>query len=193
MFKKYSIWFLIILFSAVYVTYSIVRHLKFETGVFDLGYYDQFLWLASHGKAIYSSVLEAPFWVDHFFPSLFLLTPLYWIWDSPLTLLSFQSFFVALGAYPIYKLSMRKTDSFAFSITLAFTYLMFYGLQNAIAFDFHTVTLGPTLLAFMFWFYEEKRFKLFWLSLFIFVGLQENFFILASAFGVFFNYPFPRF
>jgi len=40
-------------------------------------------------------------------------------------------------------------------------------------------------LAFIFWFYEEKRFKLFWILLLVFVGLQENFFVLAAALGLF--------
>jgi uncharacterized membrane protein len=185
MLKKHLIWVLIILFSVIYGTYSVVRHLKFETYIFDLGYYDQLLWLVSHGKPFFSSVIEAHPWTDHFSPSLFLLVPLYWIWDSPVVLLVFQAVFVSLGAYPIYLLSMKKTKSFLFSSAIAICYLLFYGLQNAIAYDFHTVALGPTLLAFIFWFYDEKKYKVFWLLLIIFVGLQENFFILSSALGLF--------
>ena len=185
MFKKYFIWFLIFLFFLIYGSYSVVRHLKFETYIFDLGYYDQLIWLVSKGKPLFSSVIEAQPWVDHFSPSVFLLAPLYWIWESPIVLLIFQAFFISLGAYPIFKLSLTKTKSFLFSSLLSVCYLLFYGLQNAISYDFHAVALGPTLLAFIFWFYEEKRFKLFWISLLVFVGLQENFFILAAALGLF--------
>jgi len=185
MFKKWGIWILIVLFALIYSVYSVVRHLRMETYIFDLGYYDQLIWLASHGKKIYSSILESLPWIDHFSPSVFLLTPLYWIWDSPLALLTFQAVFISFGAYPIYKLSINKTKSNLFSLTLSFCYLIFYGLQNAISYDFHAVALGPTLLAFIFWFYEEKRFKFFWLALLIFAGLQENFLIFASAYGVF--------
>ncbi len=179
------VWVLILAFGTLYSIYSVVRHLRFETYIFDLGYYDQLLWLAAHGKKIFSSVIEAHPWVDHFSPSIFLLTPLYWLWSDPRVLLIFQAGFIALGAYPIYKLSLRKTNSYIFSISLSLCYLTFYGLQNAIAYDFHAVVLGPTLLAFLFWFYEEKKFRLFWPTLIIFVGLQENFFILASAIGLF--------
>jgi len=186
MFKKYFIRVLIFIFSVVYGTYSVVRHLKFETYIFDLGYYDQLIWLISRGRPLFSSVIEAHPWVDHFSPSLFLLVPLYWIWDSPLVLLIFQAVFISLGAYPIYLLSLKKTKSIVFSSLLAVCYLLFYGLQNAVAYDFHAVTLGPTLMAFIFWFYEEKRYKWFWIILVVFTGLQENFFILASALGLFF-------
>lgn len=179
------VWLLIVIYTVFYSIYSVVRHLKFETYIFDLGYYDQLLWLAANGKKIFSSVIEAHPWVDHFSPSIFLLTPLYFIWENPIILLIFQVFFVCLGAYPIFNLAIKKTNNYYFSLVLTFSYLTFYGLQNAIAYDFHAVTLGSTLLAFIFWFYEEKRFKLFWLSLIIFAGLQENFLILSSALGVF--------
>ena len=185
MLKKYYIWFLILLFSVIYGTYSVVRHLKFETYIFDLGYYDQLIWLVSRGKPLFSSVIEARPWVDHFSPSIFLLAPLYWIWESPIMILIFQAFFISLGAYPIFNLSLKRTKSVLFSSLLSVCYLLFYGLQNAISYDFHAVALGPTLLAFIFWFYEEKKNILFWFFIIIFVGLQENFFILASALGMF--------
>lgn len=176
---------LITFYALFYSVYSVTHHIKFETYIFDLGYYDQLLWLAAHGKSIFSSVIEAHPWVDHFSPSFFLLTPLYFIWESPIMLLVFQAVFICLGAYPIYRLAIKKTKNVVFSVALVISYLTFYGLQNAIAYDFHAVALGPTLLAAIFWFYEEKNFKFFWISLFIFAGLQENFLILAAALGVF--------
>lgn len=156
-----------------------------ETYLFDLGFYDQLIWLVSRGKPLYTSLLQVHPWVDHFSPSIFLLVPLYWLGGGAKTLVTFQAMFACLGAYPIYILALKKTKSYLFSLVLAFSYLAYYGLQNALSFDFHPVTLGATLLAFMFLFYEEKKFRLFWILLIIFVGLQENFFILAAAFGIF--------
>lgn len=187
------LWAIIFLYGFVYSLYSVVRHLKFETYIFDLGYYDQLLWLAANGKKIFSSVIEAHPWVDHFSPTFFLLTPLYLIWESPLILLIFQSVFICFGAYPIFMLVIKRTKSNLFSLTLVFSYLTFYGLQNAIGYDFHPVALGPTLLAFIFWFYEEKKFIHFWICLALFAGLQENFLILSAALGLFLGFAYKDF
>lgn len=183
--KRYGIWILILVFSIVYSVYSVVRHLRIESYIFDLGYYDQLIWLVSRFKPLFSTPIWAHPWTDHFSPSIFLLVPLYWFGGGAKTLVTFQAVFACLGAYPIYRLSLKKTNHLAFSLVLAFAYLIYYGLQNAVDFDFHAVTLGPTLLAFILWFYEEKKFKFFWLTLAIFVGLQENFFILSAALGLF--------
>jgi uncharacterized membrane protein len=115
-------------------------------------------------------------------PTIYLLSPLYGF-GTMHNVSPFQSVFICLGAYPIYLLSLKNKQFYIFFSPVV-CYRFFTELK-IIAFDFHAVTLGPTLLAFIFWFYETKKFKAFWLTLVLFVGLQENFFILASAFGLF--------
>jgi len=82
-------------------------------------------------------------------------------------------------------LAKKKIKNEWLSLTAAFAYLSFYGIQNAIAFDFHPIVLASTPLAWLFWFYEKRQFKLFWITILLFIGLQENLFLLASALGVF--------
>ena len=180
-----EIWILIVLFGVLYSLYSIVRHLSFDSLIFDLGVYDQIIWLVSRGKPLFSSILESHPWADHFTPTLLLLTPVYWIWDNVIILLLFQAFFVSLGAYPIYLLALKKTRNKLISLTLSFSYLSFFGIQNAVAFDFHPIVLATTLLAYISWFYEEKKYKIFWLTFVLFIGLQENFFLTAIALGIY--------
>jgi uncharacterized membrane protein len=183
--KKYSIWLLIFFSSLIYTVYSLIRHYRYESLIFDLGVYDQIIWLFAKGKPFFSSILEAHPWGDHFTPALLLLAPLFYLWDNASILLIFQAIFVCLGAYPLYLLAKKKTNHQLFALTISFTYLFFYGIQNAIAFDFHPIVLATTLLAWLFWAYEEKKSKLFWLLIILIILLQENFFLLISAFGLF--------
>jgi len=183
--KKYGIWLLMAVFGLIYSFYAVVRHLRFESFIFDLGVYDQEVWLASRFKPLFSSVLEAPFFADHLTPSLVLLAPLYWVWDNVVMLLIFQALFAVWGAYPVYLLAKKKLESEAVALVMAFGYLAFYGLQNAIAFDFHPIVLATTMLAWLLWAYEEKKVKLFWLLVLLIGGLQENFWLLLAALGVF--------
>src|SRR3972149_4893959 len=119
--KHTKIWILIILFSIIYSLFSVVRHVRLETDIFDLGYYDQLIWLYGRG-IFYTSVLEAHPWVDHFTPSLALLSPLFIIWDSPIILLIFQSVFICLGSYPIYKLALKKLKRNDTALVISFAY-----------------------------------------------------------------------
>lgn len=177
---------LVFFFGLLYSFFSIARHLRFESFGFDLGIYDQVIWLASRGLPLFSSLLDYHAWGDHFTPTLVLLAPLYWLWESPLVLLFFQAFFAAFGAVPIYLLAQKKIkdQTLAFSLTLA--YLLFFGLQNALAFDFHPIVLAATLLAWLFYLYEIKKWLFFWLVLVLFLGLQENFALTTTALGLYF-------
>jgi uncharacterized membrane protein len=151
------------------------------------------IWLVSRGKPLFSTVLQTHFFGDHFTPTLILLAPLYWLWDNALMLLIFQAFFCAFGVFPIYFLALKKTKDQWLSLTISFCYLAFFGVQNAIAFDFHPIVLATTLFAWVLWFYEEKKWKLFWVSIILILGLQENFSAFLSAYGLFLIFQFRDF
>lgn len=185
LFNNYILVVLVLFFSVIYSFYSISSHLRFKTFAYDLGIYDQIIWLASRFKAPYSSILGYFAWGDHFTPTFLLLAPLYWLWDNVMMLLLFQAFFLSLGAVPIYLLSVKKIKNRLISFSLSFAYLLFFGFQNAMAFDFHPLTLAPTFLAFLFYFYEEKKWWLFWLFFLLMLGLQENLALLSIGLGVF--------
>lgn len=182
---KNGIWVLIFASGAIYSFYGIVRHLRFESLSYDLGIYDQMIWLVSHGKPLYSSLMDMPFWADHFNPSLILLAPLYWLWDKVIILLLFQAFFACFGALPIWLLARKKTKDELFSLVIALAYVCFFGLQNALTYDFHPIVLAATLLAWLFYFYETKKDWFFWPILIVLLGLQENFALLTIALGLY--------
>jgi len=182
---KQGIWVLIFASGAIYSLYGIVRHLRFQSLVYDLGIYDQMIWLVSQGKPLYSSLMDMPFWADHFNPSLILLAPLYWLWDNVVILLLFQAFFACFGALPIWLLARKKTKDELFSLVIALAYVCFFGLQNALTYDFHPIVLAATLLAWLFYFYETKKDWFFWPILIVLLGLQENFALLTIALGLY--------
>ncbi len=182
---KNLIWVLIVLFTGWYAFFSIVRHIRYETFIFDLGYYDQILWIVSHGKPFFSSIIGAHPWSDHFSPTFLLLTPLYLLHSSPLWLLLIQAVALPLGGYPLYKLALLKTKSAFVSLSLAFSYMSFWGIMSAISFDFHPLALGAPALLFVIWFYETKRWKLFWIATVLFAGLQENYLFFVAFLGIY--------
>lgn len=179
---------LVLLAGSVYSFFSLSRHLRFESFGFDLGIYDQILWLGAKGEPLFSSLLDFHPWGDHLTPSLLLLSPLYWLWDNVAILLLFQAFFAAFGAVPVFLLAKKTTNCSLVSAILSFAYLAFFGIQNALAFDFHPIVLATTLLAWLFYFYETKRTFWFWATLIIFLGLQENFALTTFALGIYFAF-----
>src|SRR5512139_504088 len=81
--------------TAFYAAYLVTRFKSLDYGLLDLGIYDQAVREYSHFHAPHSPVVALPSadspglsqLSDHFTPILALIAPLYWIHDSPVTLL----------------------------------------------------------------------------------------------------------
>lgn len=91
--------FFIFFFTTLYTLLSVIHRSRFDSFAYDLGIYDQIIWEYSRFKIPYSSIKEKIIFGDHFTPTLVLLAPLYWIWDSVSVLLVFQAFWVSLSAF----------------------------------------------------------------------------------------------
>ena len=138
--------------GALAVFYSAValrRHVELLTSAYDLGIYDQAVRSYSQGHLPFNSVQGPHFLVlgDHFSPVLALLAPLYWIHDSPTTLLVAQSVLIAIGVVPLMKWALEAVGPGA-ALVVGFGYGLSFGVANAVTFDFHEVAFAAPLLSF---------------------------------------------
>ena len=77
----------------------------------------------------------------YFTPSVVLLTPVYALWPSPVTLLIVQSVVVALGAWPVFQLAKESLGAPWLAAGYVCVYLMFPALLAANLYDLHGITL----------------------------------------------------
>ncbi|MEK7559452.1 MAG: DUF2079 domain-containing protein [Patescibacteria group bacterium] len=183
---KFNFRFLIlwvIILSILYSTLSILRHMHFQSGGFDLGIYDQAVWQYSNFLFPYNTIKERLILGDHLTLTLPLLAPLYWIWDNVKILLIFQSIWISFSTVAVYLVTkIRKFSPFV-CFSIAFLYSLFYGIQFAIFFDFHPIVIGIGLFAWSIYFLEAKRKKLFLLSLTLALFTQEDMGLVLAGLG----------
>lgn len=186
-FYKFAPFLLFLLASISYSVLSIIRHNNFQSFAYDLGIYDQAIWLYSRILAPFSTVKMPSMLIlaDHFNPSLSLLAPIYWIVDDVRILLIAQALIFTTSGYPIYKLAKIYLKKIYLSLTILFAYYFFWGIQLALVFDFHEITIVTSLLSWLFYFASNKRWKTFFLMMIIFLGLKEDTSIIMASLGVF--------
>jgi uncharacterized membrane protein len=180
---------LIILLAAfVYSSLSILRHLHFSSGAFDLGIFDQTIWLYSRFQAPYitmrANLLNEHALGDHFHPILILLAPLYWLTDRVEALLIAQALLFALAILPIFLFAEKRVGRRA-AYLLALSYALFWGVQQAIVFDFHEVAIAVPLIAFAIYFIDEKRWRLYFLCAAMLLLTKENLSITVAFLGIY--------
>jgi uncharacterized membrane protein len=122
--------------------------------------------------------------LNHFGPSLALFAPLYWIWDDVRALLIAQTVLIGASAIPLYWLGKKLTLPWYFLIASLISYLLFYGYQFAVNFDVHTLVFGATLIPWLIWCIEERKYNAAAILFVIILGMKENFGVLTGAIGL---------
>jgi len=123
------------------------RYQGFSAQAYDLGIFDQALWLISSNRVPFVTVRGLHILGDHFTPCLFPLAALYRLGLGTRGLLAFQVLVLALGAVPAFRLAMRHNSSPSTALLVSAAYLMHPALQRMNLFDFHPVALStPAVL-----------------------------------------------
>lgn len=164
-------------FFVAYSTLSIVRHNHYQSFGYDLGINDQVVWRYSRFQPPLTTSDPYPTktkLVTHIELPYAIISPFYWIWSSPVTLLLLQAFFVSSSGLAIYLLAKRKELHPLICLVLVISYLAFYGVQNALLFDVHSSSFACAIIAWFIYFLDSKKTRLSILFLFLAITAKEN-------------------
>jgi uncharacterized membrane protein len=186
-FPQVLLWFIVVLYVALML--RLVFQLQgnifgFQTG-FDLAIFDQATWLISRGLTPFVTVRGTHIMGDHFSAILYLLAPLYWIWDDTRILLVAQTVALAAGAFPVFALARHKTASPAAALVFATAYLLMPAVQWSNTYEFHPDTFATPCLLAAFWFLTCRRWKLYFLFLSLTALTKETMGLTILALGIY--------
>jgi uncharacterized membrane protein len=119
---------------------------------FDMGIYDQGVWLLSRFHAPFVTIMGRNLFGDHASLILLLVTPFYWIYPRAPTLLVLQSVSLALGALPVYLLARVRLGSTALATVLGGAFLLHPAIQGGNLEQFHPECFLVPLIGFAVYF-----------------------------------------
>ncbi len=176
-----------LLFTVAGILVSLHRFWQYDVYFYDFGIFDEAIWRTAHFQApIIEHFVHEGQWIfgDHFNPTIFILSPLYWITDRSEVILIVQAAIFGISGSLLYFLSKKITNNSLYSIAILNCYFLFIGLQNAVITDFHEVSL--TVLSFLLIYiaFEKKSSVLYWTSLLLMLGTKESNFTVGIAIGI---------
>jgi len=174
---------MITLFVGSFVWLTWLTHARFGTFGFDLGIFDQGVWLLSRFRDPFVTIRGLPLFGDHASYILVLVAPLYWIWADPRLLLLLQVVFLAIPAASVYLIGMRRLGSRLAGLAVAAAYLAFPALQWASIWHFHPETLAAGFLGLAALAADRQR----WRAMAVWLGLallcKEDVGLVVAGFG----------
>ena len=120
---------LVLAYVGGFTFWSVPRHASFHTGAFDIGIFDQGVWLLSRFHDPFVTVRGLNLFADHSSFILLLVVPLYWLWDSPVVLLVTQTLAIGLAAIPLYLLARDLLGSAWLGVAVAGVFLLNPAIQ----------------------------------------------------------------
>jgi len=173
--KFYEIILLIFItvFILIFSFLSIKRYKTLNSYYYDLGIMNQVVYNTSRGRILEMTnqdlMKNVSRFAIHFDPIIVIFAPFYWIYSGPEVLLVGQSIILGLGAIAIWLICQKILKNKPISLLFSLLYLMYFGVQRAVLFDFHAVTLVTTFFLFALYFQETKKWQ--WFYFFIILSL----------------------
>lgn len=119
---------------------------------------------------------------DHFHPILVTLAPFYWLFPSGSTLLIIQAVLFSASVWPIVSLAQEKLGRFPAAL-VGFSYVMSWGLLNAVWAQFHEIAYAVPLIAFgLVWWVRGKTTPAI-VAFCLLVFVKEDLGLTVAAFG----------
>ncbi|MCA9372204.1 DUF2079 domain-containing protein [Candidatus Woesebacteria bacterium] len=156
------------MFTFAYILLALNRYWQFESGYYDLGIFDTALWKVAHFQTPiidHFKLSGKNIFADHFHPSIFILAPIYWFTDKTEAILVAQAIIVGLSGVVLFHIAKDKLRNAFAAISIVIAYFLFIGLQNALAFDFHEVTVMTLPLMLLYWAIFTEKKKLYYIFL----------------------------
>lgn len=186
---------LLLFFGACIVTYAVIillitysNYSRMVSQSIDVFYYHQVVWQLSEFKIPYLYKFNTPLfaaWSQHFEPILYLIAPVYWFIKSTTVLMILQAIIFLSGGVPIYLTVKKILGSRFIGMSLVFSYLAFEGTQFGIAYGFHPIMLFPAIFFWMYYFYTQKRIKLYFLFVILSLFVKEEVAFIMIFWGIY--------
>jgi uncharacterized membrane protein len=163
-----------LLYSLVFGTLTWRQQSNFGTFGFDMGIYDQGIWLVSRGRTPFVTVRGLNYFGHHVNLVTLLLVPGYWLGGGPHLLYLVETLALASGAAPLYLLGVDRIGRAWPAAILALTYLLYPSLEWINWWHFHpdALIIAPLLWAYLF--ARRRRLRPFVISVIIALSCKED-------------------
>ncbi len=160
-----------------------LKYVRFDYWGWDLSLYAQLMWNLCHGHTT-TSLFGGSFLIDHANYIAFLLVPLYFFFQSALTLLYFKLIAFFIGSYVLYLIAQKRLGG-AWALGLMLAYIFYPANVAMLFFEFNFENLALPLIFASFYFLEQRRWLPFIICALVLALVKENMPLVVAMFGVY--------
>jgi uncharacterized membrane protein len=161
-------------YVVVFGTLTWAQQSNFGTFGFDMGLYDQGIWLLSRFKEPFLTGRGLNFFGHHVNPITLLFIPAYWLGAGPHFLYLVETVWMALGAVPVWLLARDRLGNSWLGVALGASFLLYPSVEWINWFQFHPDALIITPLLFAYWLASRRRWGWFAVAVAMTLACKED-------------------
>ncbi|MGC8510290.1 MAG: DUF2079 domain-containing protein, partial [Acidimicrobiales bacterium] len=160
-----------------------LQQANFGTFDYDLGLFDQEIWLAAHHWDALITIRGLTMWANHVNPIVYLLVPFYWLGAGPHVLYLVQTVALAGAALPLWLLARDRVGPWS-ATAVAFAWLASPALEWMTWWAFQPEYLAVPALIGAYWFADRRRWLAYGLCVAAALATKEDAALAVAALGV---------
>ena len=178
-----------LLFAAIIAHVIVVTRLQWDihrglgTASYDVGLYDQGIWLLSRFEAPFVTLMGRNLMGDHASLILFFVVPLYWLIPGTETLLALQAVVIAAGAIPIYFFARRLLNSSLLGFLFGVVWLVNPAVNGTNMENYHPDSFLGLLVPIAMVCALSKKWRGYWIALVLCLLVKEDVVLIVLPLG----------
>ena len=172
------------LVSTLFFILANLRHFLLQSNAYDLGLFDQWIWLTSKNLPSYSSMTGLHMFADHGAWALYIPSLIYKLIPEINILFLSQSLSLSFTTIPLWILCKKNALSSKVSFLISIFWLLQPVVFNINLFDFHPEVWAMPLIAFYYYFEKNKNFFISILITLSILGTRDGLVLLIFGFGL---------
>lgn len=153
---------------------SIATHDSLSAGAYDMGIFDQGIWLLSRFQSPFSTIIGRQLFGDHASFSLAFLAPGYWLFPGSEFLLVAQTVGLASAVVPLYLTARRELGDSLASVAIPIAYLLHPSVNGANMENFHPDSFLAPMIAMAIYAAKQERWRIFVVSVVLALLTKED-------------------
>jgi uncharacterized membrane protein len=160
------------------------QHANFGTFGYDMGLYDQGIWLLSRFEEPFVTIRGLYFFEHHVNLVTLLFVPAYWLGAGPIFLYQVETVWMAAGAVPLFLLARDRLGGGWPAVAVAACFLLYPWLGWVNWWHFHPDALAITPLLFAWWLAGRRRWGWFAVAVGVALACKEDVALAVLALGL---------
>jgi uncharacterized membrane protein len=166
--------FMILIYVVEFGRLTWSQQSNFGTLDYDLGIFDQEVWLSAHHLNPFLSIRGLNMWANHVNPVIYLLVPFYWLGAGPHFLLFVQTLALAGAAIPLWLLAKDRFRSAWLALFVPLAWLAYPAVEWMNFDQFHPEMLGVAAFIFAYWFADREHWVWYGVCVALVLGCKED-------------------